>query len=137
VKQRVRTFAAVSRIRTRCLPVLSAALFLLVPLGLAAQRPTAQDSIPHLRRHGDATQLIVDGAPFLILGGEVGNSSGSSLEYMRAIWPKLEALHLNTVLVPVYWDLIEPREGVFGFSLVDGLLRDARRAQRVRLYRYR
>jgi beta-galactosidase GanA len=47
---------------------------------------------------------------------------------MRTIWPKLAALHLNTVLVPVYWDLIEPRAGVFDFSLVDGVLRDARQA---------
>jgi beta-galactosidase GanA len=47
---------------------------------------------------------------------------------MRTIWPKLTALHLNTVLVPVYWDLLEPREGVFDFTLVDGLLRDARQA---------
>ncbi|HKQ74424.1 MAG TPA: glycoside hydrolase family 42, partial [Blastocatellia bacterium] len=61
-------------------------------------------SLPHLRRQGAATQLIVDGKPFLALGGETGNSSTSSLEYMRPIWPKLVALNLNTVLAPVYWE---------------------------------
>jgi len=57
--------------------------------------------LPHLRRQGTATQLVVDGAPFLVLGGELGNSSASSLEYLRPFWPKLRALHLNTVLAPV------------------------------------
>jgi beta-galactosidase GanA len=74
-------------------------------------------------------QLIVDGKPFLVLGGELGNSTSSSLEYMRPVWPKLVALNLNTVLVPVYWELIEPAEGKFDFTLVDGLLQEARRNQ--------
>lgn len=87
----------------------------------------AQDSLPHLRRQGTATQIIVDGKPFLILGGELGNSTSSSLEYMRPVWPKLVSLNLNTVLVPVYWELIEPSEGKFDYSLVDGLIQEARR----------
>ena len=84
-------------------------------------------SIPHLRKQGSATQLIVDRKPFLILGGELGNSRSSSLEYMEPFWPRLEKLNLNTVLAPVYWDLIEPQEGTFDFTLVDGLVKDARR----------
>lgn len=86
-----------------------------------------QSPIPHLSRHGSATQLVVDGRPFLILGGELGNSTSSSLEYMRPTWPKLVSLNLNTVLVPVYWELIEPTEGRFDFSLVDGLIQEARK----------
>jgi beta-galactosidase GanA len=69
----------------------------------------------------------VDGKPFLVLGGELGNSSSSSFEYMRPVWPKLVALNLNTVLVPVYWELIEPAEGKFDFTLVDGLIQEARK----------
>src|SRR5215475_8605778 len=76
-------------------------------------RGAQPSSLPHLRKQGAATQLIVDGKPFLVLGGELGNSSSSSLEYMRPIWPKLVALNLNTVLVPVYWELIEPEKGKF------------------------
>ncbi len=83
--------------------------------------------IPHLRKQGTATQLVVDGKPFLILGGELGNSSSSSLDYMKPHWSKLLKLNLNTVLAPVYWDLIEPEEGKFDFTLVDGLIKDARR----------
>ncbi len=35
-------------------------------------------------------------------------------------------MHFNTVLAPVYWQLIEPREGNFGFKTVDGLIDGAR-----------
>jgi beta-galactosidase GanA len=83
--------------------------------------------IPHLRKQGTATQLIVDDKPFLVLAGELGNSTSSSLEYMRPVWPKLTALNLNTVLIPIYWELIEPTEGKFDFTLVDGLIREARK----------
>lgn len=82
--------------------------------------------IPHLEKHGTATQLIVNGKPFVMFAGELHNSSASSLDYMRPIWPRLAAIPLNTVLAPVYWELIEPKEGKFNFTLVDGLIRQAR-----------
>jgi hypothetical protein len=88
-----------------------------------ASSPTVR---PQLEKRGNATQLVVDGEPFLILGGEVHNSSSSSVEYMKAVWPRLAAMHMNTVLLPVAWETIEPREGQFDFSNVDGLLEGAR-----------
>ena len=91
-----------------------------------ADAQAREGGVPHLRTQGTATQLVVDGAPFLILGGELGNSSASSLEYLRPFWPKLRAMHLNTVLAPVYWELIEPAERRFNFATVDSLLTDAR-----------
>jgi len=60
-----------------------------------------------------------------MLGGELGNSTGEP-DYLRQFWPKLKALNLNTIVAPVYWDVIEPGEGRFDFNTVDGLLRDAR-----------
>jgi beta-galactosidase GanA len=62
----------------------------------------------------------------LVLGGELGNSSASSATYMTAHWPRLKQLHLNAVLTPVSWELIEPVEGHFDWSSVDGLLEAAR-----------
>jgi hypothetical protein len=82
--------------------------------------------IPRLIKQGSATQLVVDGEPYLILGGELHNSSSSSLEYMKPIWPKLTQMNLNTVLAPISWELLEPEEGAFDFTLVDGLINDAR-----------
>jgi hypothetical protein len=82
---------------------------------------------PALVKKGNATQLFVNGKPFLVLGGELGNSSASSLEYMRPIWPKVKLMHLNTVLTPVYWELMEPEEGKFDFALVDSTLLNARK----------
>ena len=95
----------------------------------AAAAASSDAGRPQLRRQGIATQLIVDGQPFLILGGELQNSSSSSLEYMQPIWDRLVAQNLNTVLAGVSWELVEPAEGKFDFALVDGLIRDARAHQ--------
>lgn len=86
----------------------------------------SQAGLPRLEKRGSATQLIVDGKPFLVLGGELHNSSSSSIEYMRPVWPRLSAMHLNTVLLPAAWETIEPEEGRFDFRCVDGLLEGAR-----------
>lgn len=69
---------------------------------------------------------MVEGKPFLILGGELLNSSSSSREFMRPIWERLVAQHLNTVLAPVSWELVEPEEGKFDFQLINELIADAR-----------
>jgi len=83
--------------------------------------------MPVLEKRGNATQLIVDGEPFLVLGGELHNSSSSSREYMKEYWPVLKNSGMNTVLAAVEWSLIEPVEGKFNFSVVDELLSDARK----------
>lgn len=74
--------------------------------------------------------LYADGAPYLMLAGEIHNSSSSSLEYMREkVWPGIRGLHLNTLIVPVAWESIEPEEGTFDLSLVKGLIQQAREAE--------
>ena len=98
-------------------------------LGLLALPAKAQSDsgIPHLRKQGTATQLIVDGKPFLALTGETEEETSTSLENMRSVWPSLVKMNLNTVLPVIYWSLFEPEEGKYDFTLVDGLLQEARR----------
>src|SRR3954466_5458640 len=78
--------------------------------------------LPHLMKKGSAQQLVVHNKPFLVLGGELGNSTASSMDYMQPAWDKFSAMHLNTILAPVYWELMEPEEGKFDFALVDKLI---------------
>ncbi len=81
---------------------------------------------PHLRKQGSATQLMVDGKPFLALAGELGNNTATSVENMRTVWPKLVAGNLNCALIAVSWAQLEPVEGRFEFALVDSLIEEAR-----------
>jgi len=60
--------------------------------------------------------LYVKGEPFLALAGEIHNSSASSLHFMEEkVWPGLKGLHMNSVIVPIYWETIEPAEGVYNY----------------------
>ncbi|GGF05327.1 beta-galactosidase [Flavobacterium limi] len=94
---------------------------------LSLQFGSGQYKMPHLEKTGNKTQLIVNEKPYIIRGGELGNSSATSMESMELIWSKLTDMNLNTVLTPVYWELIEPQEGKFDFSLVDDLIIRARK----------
>ena len=114
-----------TKIRSLKLDIITVGLILIFVFGPIAAGQ--QDLMPHLQKQGDATQLVVDGKPFLMLAGELGNSAASSVDNMRPVWPRLAECNLNTVLMPVYWDLIEPQEGKFDFALVDDLIKDARR----------
>ncbi len=101
---------------------------LTVPFGVehAAAQVSRTPGMPRLEVRGAATQLVVDGKPFLMLGGELNNSNGSSTEYMKSVWPSLVKMNLNTVIVPVYWELMEPERGRFTFTLVDDMIAAAR-----------
>ena len=70
--------------------------------------------------------INVNGEPFIMLSGEVHNSNASSTEVMEPIWEKAKQLCLNSVLLPITWEMLEPVEGEFDFSLVDGLIQQAR-----------
>jgi hypothetical protein len=87
----------------------------------------AASGIPHLQKQGTATQLIVDGKPFLALTGELGNNTATSLENMQPIWPRLVAGNMNCVLAAISWAQMEPAEGKYEFALTDGLIQEARR----------
>jgi len=86
---------------------------------------TSQE-LPQIKQNGLVKQIFVDGKPFIMLSGELHNSSASSIGYMKPIWDKLSAMHLNTVISTVSWELLEPEEGKFNFELVDAQIKEAR-----------
>ena len=67
--------------------------------------------------------------PYPILGGELSNSAATSVTDIDEVIPRMKALGLNTVLVPAYWELMEPEEGQFDFTLIDCTIDVARREQ--------
>lgn len=84
-------------------------------------------NIPEIKTDQGIPTLYVKGEPFIAFSGEVHNSSAESLEYMETdVWPRLEGMHLNTLIVPLYWNRIEPEEGQYDVSLPEGLILQAR-----------
>ena len=74
--------------------------------------------LPEIKNDHGIMTLYVNGEPFFALSGEIHNSSASSLSYMQEkVWPALSGLHMNSVIVPVYWETMEPEEGQFDFDV--------------------
>ena len=78
-----------------------------------------------LRADNKSSQL----QSLMILGGELSNSAATSVADIDEVLPRMKSLGLNTVLVPVYWELMEPVEGQFDFTLVDRTIDVARQQQ--------
>ncbi|WP_253457151.1 DUF5597 domain-containing protein [Pseudoxanthomonas mexicana] len=118
-------------------------LSLVALLGLAACQPTGKGDAPATTKGDGAADaagatpipqivskdgrhaLMVDGAPFLVLGAQVNNSSNWP-QALDDVWPAIDVVKPNTVMVPVAWEQVEAKEGTFDFSFVDVLLKQAR-----------
>lgn len=109
-----------------------AILVLLISGCLSGAVMTSSAELPKISKSGNGGQLIVDGKPYLILGGELGNSSAGTAAQADSILPRLSAMHVNTVLMPVAWEQIEPAEGTFNFDILDHWI-DAARQQHLHL----
>ena len=98
-------------------------------VGLLASSAIAQatdHSLPRLVHKDGRHALLVDGAPYLVLGAQVNNSSAWPA-VLPQVWPAIKAIHANTVEMPVYWEQFEPQEGVFDYSVVDTLVAQSRK----------
>jgi beta-galactosidase GanA len=81
--------------------------------------------LPRLEKKDGRYALMVDGAPFLMLGAQAHNSSGWPA-MLPKVWPAVEYLHANTLEIPIYWEQFEPRQGQFDYTVVDTILTQAR-----------
>jgi hypothetical protein len=80
---------------------------------------------PQLVQKDGRYALLVEGRPFLILGGQIHNSSAWPSE-LPQVWQSMAALHANTIEAPVYWEQFEPQPGHFDFTNVDAIVEGAR-----------
>ena len=112
--------------------IVARAVCLTIACLCAASPALYSADLPRIRMENGTGQLIVKGQPFLILGGELGNSSAGTAAQADSIIPRLAAMHVNTALIPVAWEQIEPTEGTFDFSILDHWIQVAR-AHNVRL----
>jgi beta-galactosidase GanA len=99
----------------------------LLPMLIAVPSRGQNERIPRLQRNAGQIQLMVDGSPFLMLGGQARNSSASNLDDVEAVYNALDAMHANTAEIPLSWNLLETAPGKFDFHLVDGAIEGARR----------
>ena len=93
--------------------------------GLALQAQVKEHPIPRLVENDGRYALLVDGAPFLMLGAQSNNSSDWPATLPK-VWPAIEYLHANTLETPIYWEQFEPKQGQFDYSQVDTILAQAR-----------
>ena len=110
------------RPEARRIALAAALAFAALPQAATAQRAT---EIPRIESRNGEHALIVDGAPFLMLGAQVNNSSNYPA-MLPEVWPVIRKMHANTVEVPIAWEQVEPEEGKFDFSFLDVLLKEAR-----------
>ena len=94
-------------------------------LGWATLPPALAMEAPQIVQKDGRYALLVDGKPFLVLGGQIHNSSAWPSE-LPQVWESMAALHANTVEAPVYWEQLEAQEGHFDFTSVDQIVEGAR-----------
>lgn len=88
--------------------------------------PPGASPLPSLRSNGQVTQLVVDGEPTLLLGGQLHNSAASDQEHLRRALDHLADMGVGTVIGSAGWAQVEPAEGTFDFSPVDAQIAAAR-----------
>jgi beta-galactosidase GanA len=88
-------------------------------------RSAGASQMPKIVEKDGRWALMVDGAPYLMLGVQVNNSSAWPAMFPQ-VWPAVDRLQANTVEAPIYWEQMEAVHGRYDFSIVDALLAGAR-----------
>ncbi len=104
---------------------LLATMGLLLSAPIHAQESDAAKPLPKIESRNGRHALMVDGAPFLMLGAQANNAVNYP-DFLHTIWPVLDQMHANTLEIPVAWQQVEPVEGAFDFSYLQTLLDQAR-----------
>jgi len=86
---------------------------------------TGSGTIPKIIEKNGRHAFLVDGQPFIMLGGQAHNSSGWP-GMLPQVWFAVKTMNANTLEVPIYWEQIEAQTGKFDFSLVDTLVKQGR-----------
>ncbi len=100
------------------------ALLLLIPARAAESAPKP---IPTIEKTNGTIRLLVDGSPYLMLSGQVHNTSNANADDLGKALDVLAGWHANTAEVPIYWEAIEPQPGQFDFRSVDQAIQAARK----------
>ena len=61
------------------------------------------------------------------MGVQSDNQSGYNDRESETAFKAVKLLHGNTLIVPVYWEQVEPEEGKFDFTAVNNLIVSAHR----------
>ena len=99
----------------------------LVALTGVGYTQSASKPIPAIEKTGESIRFLVDGSPYLMLGGQVHNSDTANADDLNKALDVLASWHANTGEVPIYWEAIEPKPGQFDFSSVDLAIQAARK----------
>jgi beta-galactosidase GanA len=106
-------------VRTACAVLVAAAA------AAPAHAQALEKPLPQVVTKDGRHALLVDGAPFLILGAQCHNSSAWPA-LLPKVWPAIEYLQANTLEAPIYWEQFEPEPGRFDTSVADTLVQQAR-----------
>lgn len=96
-------------------------------LTAAAKPALPQIEVSRLVKGDAKTYVEVDGKPFPYIGAEIRldallNCDRMKVEDVEKYISKASELGLNCVLIPIYWNLIEPEQDKYDFSVVDKIL---------------